>query len=144
MAARPNKTMSASPLQLNTNVDSGAFDEKTSKAKTTSKPNDEEDYDIEALIDELEAQDGLEAEVPEEETTSTPGGGRVIPEDQLNTSSVTGLSDAEVLIRRKKYGMNQMKEEKPNHILKFLSYFIGPIQFVMEVCILPLLYPPAA
>jgi H+-transporting ATPase len=29
--------------------------------------------------------------------------------------------------------MNQMKEEKENLILKFLGYFVGPIQFVMEV-----------
>jgi hypothetical protein len=28
-----------------------------------------------------------------------------------------------------------MKEEKENLILKFLGYFIGPIQFVMEVSI---------
>jgi len=26
-----------------------------------------------------------------------------------------------------------MKEEKENLILKFLGYFVGPIQFVMEV-----------
>jgi hypothetical protein len=30
-----------------------------------------------------------------------------------------------------------MKEEKENMILKFLSYFVGPIQFVMEVCTSP-------
>lgn len=27
-----------------------------------------------------------------------------------------------------------MKEETENLFLKFLSYFVGPIQFVMEVC----------
>jgi hypothetical protein len=43
------------------------------------------------------------------------------------------LSSQEVLSRRKKFGMNQMKEEKENLILKFLGFFIGPIQFVMEV-----------
>lgn len=26
-----------------------------------------------------------------------------------------------------------MKEEKENHFLKFLGFFVGPIQFVMEV-----------
>jgi len=30
-----------------------------------------------------------------------------------------------------------MKEEKENMILKFFSYFVGPIQFVMEVCASP-------
>lgn len=27
----------------------------------------------------------------------------------------------------------EMKEEKENLIMKFLGYFIGPVQFVMEV-----------
>ena len=35
-----------------------------------------------------------------------------------------------------RYGLNQMKEEKENLILKFLGYFVGPIQFVMEVSFL--------
>ncbi len=30
-----------------------------------------------------------------------------------------------------RYGLNQMKEEKENLILKFFGYFVGPIQFVM-------------
>lgn len=32
-----------------------------------------------------------------------------------------GLTEAEVLNRRRKYGLNQMKEEKENLILKFVS-----------------------
>jgi hypothetical protein len=35
-----------------------------------------------------------------------------------------------------------MKEEKENLFLKFLGYFIGPIQFVMEVCT-RVLFPPS-
>ena len=129
----------STPQHLNTDIESGEFNEKhdapADTVQHTKKPVDddeEEDEDMDALIDELESQDGhLEEE--EEEAEGTPGGGRVIPEDQLQTDTRTGLTEAEVHIRRKKYGLNQMKEEKENLILKFLGYFVGPIQFVMEV-----------
>lgn len=65
-----------------------------------------------------------------------------MPDNQLQTDTRIGLTEAEVHARRRKYGMNQMKEEKENLFIKFCGYFIGPIQFVMEVCLLlPLLDP---
>lgn len=128
------------PNHLNTTIESGEFNEKehhddAGPAATTKKPaeeEEEEDEDMDALIDELESQDGHAEE--EEEEHENPTQGRVVPEDQLQTDTRIGLTEAEVLLRRKKYGLNQMKEEKENLILKFLGYFIGPIQFVMEVC----------
>jgi H+-transporting ATPase len=129
---------SEAPNHLNTTIESGEFNEKSqhddaAPAATTKKPEDEEeDEDMDALIDELESQDGHAEE--EEEEQDNPAVGRVVPEDQLQTDTRIGLTEQEVLIRRKRYGMNQMKEEKENLILKFLGYFIGPIQFVMEVC----------
>lgn len=136
--ARPTHGSSQAPNHLNTTIESGQFDEKTGHHDPvpTTKPveDEEEDEDMDALIDELESQDGHQEE-EEEEGEATAGTGRVIPEDQLQTDTRIGLTDAEVHARRKKYGMNQMKEEKENLILKFLGYFIGPIQFVMEVCL---------
>ena len=136
------------PDHLNTNIESGDFEEKDHPAMMEKHymghEDDEEDEDMDALIDELESQDGHQEE-EEGEAESTPGGGRVVPEDQLQTDTRVGLTEFEVLARRKKYGMNQMKEEKENLILKFLGYFIGPIQFVMEVCYLsryPYFKPP--
>ncbi|KAF2826126.1 plasma-membrane proton-e [Ophiobolus disseminans] len=93
---------------------------------------DEEDEDLDALIEELESQDGGEADYYEEEEADTPGGARVIPEELLQTDTRMGLNSAEVLARRKKYGYNQMKEEKENLFVKFLMFFVGPIQTVME------------
>ncbi|KAE9372048.1 plasma membrane ATPase [Stipitochalara longipes BDJ] len=126
---------SDNPNHLNTQIESGDFDEKHDVAHlppTNKAPQDEEeDADMDALIDELESQDG-HAEDAENEEEATPGGGRVVPEDQLQTDTQIGLTEAEVHARRKKYGMNQMKEEKENLFLKFLGYFVGPIQFVME------------
>ena len=96
---------------------------------------DEQDEDIDALIDELESVAGDD---PEEEEAATGHSARPIPDEVLNTDTRIGLTAAVVEQRRKKYGLNQMKEEKENLILKFLMYFVGPIQFVMEVS---LIYP---
>lgn len=125
-------TNAATSAHLDTNIEPGGFNEK-SDAPPKGKPleEEEEDEDMDALIDELESEDGHAEEEEEEEVTAAVG--RVVPEDQLQTDTRTGLTEAEVAIRRKKYGLNQMKEEKENLILKFLGYFVGPIQFVMEV-----------
>ncbi|GMF01410.1 unnamed protein product [Ambrosiozyma monospora] len=57
---------------------------------------------------------------------------KVVPEELLQTDPSRGLTDDDVHKRRKKYGLNQMAEEKENMVLKFCMFFIGPIQFVME------------
>lgn len=132
------------PNHLGTDVPSSHLDEKKEYGpgngngtdevppkEATAGRDEEEDEDIDALIEELESQDA--AIDNEEEENVQPGGARTVPEEMLQTSTRTGLSTAEVQNRRKKYGMNQMKEEKENLILKFLGFFIGPIQFVMEV-----------
>lgn len=138
---------------LDTNIESGGFDEKKHDAPATTpaapgiskKPaeDEDEDEDIDALIEDLESQDGHAADNDEEEEDTNPGLGRTIPEDMLQTDSRVGLTESEVTTRRRKYGLNQMKEEKENLVLKFLGYFIGPIQFVMEVSLLLLLRPIA-
>lgn len=131
----------ASAPALDTNIESGKFDEKAQQqqapAQYTPAPkkvaeDEDEEEDIDALIEDLESQDG-HADPDEEEEEHSPGGGRVVPEEMLQTDSRVGLTESEVVARRRKYGLNQMKEEKENLILKFFSYFIGPIQFVMEV-----------
>jgi H+-transporting ATPase len=73
----------------------------------TKFEEEEEDEDIDALIEELESQDaGIDAE---EEEVTQPGGARPVAEDLLQTDTRTGLTSAEVLSRRKKFGLNQMK-----------------------------------
>tara|TARA_R110002003_G_scaffold214_41_gene16358 strand:- start:21219 stop:21641 length:423 start_codon:yes stop_codon:yes gene_type:complete len=70
--------------------------------------DDEEDEDIDALIDELESQDGGNADYEEEEADQ-PGGMRLVPEELLLTDTRMGLNSAEVMLRRKRFGYNQMK-----------------------------------
>lgn len=77
---------------LDTQIESGGFDEKRelNQPTNTNKPkaeNDEdEDEDIDALIEDLESQDGHGLDDDEEEERDQTGG-RVIPEELLQTVS---------------------------------------------------------
>ncbi len=53
---------------------------------------------------------------------------------KLKTSS-DGLSQADATQRLAQYGPNELVEEKPNLLLKFLSYFWGPIPWMIEAAI---------
>ena len=145
---RPTEHSSSSsePLDhLRTNIPSGdlahdAHGINESDLHTVGKINEkapaggeEEEEDIDALIAELESEDG---EIDEEEEAQPGMSARPIPEELLNTDTRKGLTSAEVTERRRRYGLNQMAEEKENLIKKFLGYFVGPIQFVMEVCLI--------
>lgn len=114
-------------------MSSDQFDEKTAREATaqTHPADDDEDEDMDALIDELESHDGHQED--EDVEGQDAANARTVSEDLLQTDTRSGLTELEVLARRKKFGPNQMKEEKENMILKFMGYFIGPIQFVMEV-----------
>jgi H+-transporting ATPase len=97
-------------------LDAPKFDEKHIESHPTEKAparkvedEEEEDEDIDALIEDLESQDG-HGEIDDEED-NTPGAGRVVPEDMLQTDTRVGLTEAEVTARRRKYGLNQMKYE---------------------------------
>jgi magnesium-transporting ATPase (P-type) len=95
-----------------------------------AEKDDDEDEDLDMLIEELESLDPDEQIEVEMQTVA---GQRTVPEELLQTDTTVGLVEPEVIQRRRKYGLNQMKEERENLFLKFLGYFVGPIQFVMEV-----------
>ncbi|EPX73879.1 P-type proton ATPase Pma1 [Schizosaccharomyces octosporus yFS286] len=92
--------------------------------------DEEPDENIDELIEELFSEDVHEEQEEQEETAA--GEAKPVPEELLQTPIQTGLSSSEVEERRKKYGLNQMKEEAENPVLKFIMFFVGPIQFVME------------
>ena len=69
------------------------------------------------------------------------------PKDELKTlplpevekklsSSPDGLSDAEAKKRLTQYGPNKIEEKKTNAFLKFLSYFWGPIPWMIEAAVI--------
>lgn len=82
------------------------FNEKALPAKG-HQSDDGEDEDINALIEDLESDDEG-ADIEEEEEVAA-GAARNIPEELLMTSASIGLTTEEVLARRKKFGLNQMK-----------------------------------
>ncbi len=64
---------------------------------------------------------------------------KTLPMDQLEAkleSSTEGLTQDEASQRLKHYGPNEIKEEKTNPYLKFLSYFWGPIPWMIEVAVI--------
>jgi H+-transporting ATPase len=51
-------------------------------------------------------------------------------------ASVDGLTQAEAVKRQAQYGPNQLEEKKTNEYLKFLSYFWGPIPWMIEIAVI--------
>ena len=84
-----------------------------------------------------------------ERTQSTPPGSTTKPdpkddlkslplsevEKQLETSP-DGLSQGEATKRLAQYGPNEIAEDRTNPLLKFLSYFWGPIPWMIEVAVI--------
>lgn len=56
-------------------------------------------------------------------------------EKRLNTSP-EGLRQAEAEKRLTQYGPNEIEEHKTNPLLKFLSYFWGPIPWMIEIAVI--------
>ncbi|KAJ3061778.1 hypothetical protein HDU98_002333, partial [Podochytrium sp. JEL0797] len=55
----------------------------------------------------------------------------------LHTEPLQGLTDAEVASRTAQFGLNEIPEVKTNPLMKFLSFFLGPISYLLEIaCIL--------
>ena len=50
--------------------------------------------------------------------------------------SPDGLSKAEATTRLAQYGPNEIAEHKTNPLLKFLSYFWGPIPWMIEIAVI--------
>ena len=88
---------------------------------------------LDSLLADLDAND--EEEQPIQEDVPAIGASRKVPEELLHINPANGLTEIEVGQRRGEFGLNQMKEENRSHVKQFLSFFVGPVQFVMEVII---------
>ena len=100
--------------------------------------NTNEIEEFEKLLKEIESDDEDEDKSEKEDLgLNSPAS---VPENLLQTDVTHGLSESEVKDRRSTYGLNQLKEHKRSHIKQFLKFFVGPIQFVMEVSLQPSFY----
>ncbi len=62
-----------------------------------------------------------------------------LPMPELMTklgSSLEGLTQAEAQKRLTQYGPNEIEEKKTNMFLKFLTYFWGPIPWMIEAAVI--------
>lgn len=91
--------------------------------------NDIEEFD--RLLEEIESDD--EDEDKSEKHELGLESQTNVPENLLRTDVIQGLSESEVKDRRSTYGLNQLKEHRRSHVKEFFMFFVGPIQFVMEV-----------
>ncbi|KAI9488988.1 plasma-membrane proton-efflux P-type ATPase [Zychaea mexicana] len=57
-------------------------------------------------------------------------------EPYLQTPPTQGLSEDQVADRQERFGRNEFKEKKRNKLLHFLSFFTGPISYLMEVSVI--------
>ncbi|KAF9322638.1 hypothetical protein BG006_002189 [Podila minutissima] len=58
-------------------------------------------------------------------------------DDLFQTNPRTGLSSEQAAHRLQTFGPNEIVEKRPNQLLKFLSYFVGPIAFLIQLaCII--------
>ncbi|KAH8702157.1 putative plasma membrane H(+)ATPase [Talaromyces proteolyticus] len=71
--------------------------------------------------------------IPAKETGE---GTQQFPENWLITDIREGLTEEEVSNRRRRSGWNELISQKENPIEKFMSYFQGPILYVMEIAVL--------
>ncbi len=54
----------------------------------------------------------------------------------VNDPGSNGLTQSEAANRLRQYGYNELPEEKENPVLKFLSYFWGPIPWMIEIAVI--------
>ncbi|RAL03477.1 plasma membrane H(+)ATPase [Aspergillus ibericus CBS 121593] len=64
------------------------------------------------------------------------GSSREFPEEWRITDIHHGLADTDVEERRRSAGFNELSSQKENPVARLLSYFQGPILYVMEIAIL--------
>ncbi|KAL4915772.1 hypothetical protein BDW62DRAFT_219178 [Aspergillus aurantiobrunneus] len=108
------------------------FQEKMSSI-TDPDPDEFRDESIDELLAELDFLEGDHV-APSNKRKSMESAKHIHvgTDPEFDTDITTGLDTLDALTRRKKYGPNQLKEEKENLYAKFLSFFVGPVQFVME------------
>ena len=84
--------------------------------------------DIDELIHNLDDGSADQPPLLVEEDESQ---GKNVPDNLLQTDTTNGLTLEEVARRRRTFGENELSEKRERNFIKFLMYFVGPVQYVM-------------
>jgi H+-transporting ATPase len=125
-AAKPDTKIDAEPAVSASKPDEKADVKPDAKAKT--KPDAKPDG-------KPETKTGAKADAksdPKDDLKTLP----LAEVEKKLESSPDGLTDAEAKKRLTQYGPNELVEKKTNLLLKFLSYFWGPIPWMIEVAVI--------
>ncbi|CAG8102616.1 unnamed protein product [Penicillium salamii] len=106
-------------------------DSTSEKTLLPVSSQEETEESLRSLVEELVAEEGAEYVVPD--LACHFDAGKKYPPSMIETDFRKGLTDEEVIERRKNHGRNVMTRDEVNHWIQFLMFFVGPIQFVMEV-----------
>ncbi|KAI8141888.1 plasma-membrane proton-efflux P-type ATPase [Fennellomyces sp. T-0311] len=97
---------------------------------------------VQAMPPEI-SSNKVDVDLDEATPLNTPPGetqwGDEIPahlEPYLQTPPTQGLSEDQVADRQARFGRNEFKEKKRNKLLHFLSFFTGPISYLMEISVI--------
>lgn len=66
---------------------------------------------------------------PPETEEERPEDKDIFPDSWLDSDIHAGIPDTEIDARRRRMGWNELTSEKENPVMKFLSYFTGPILY---------------
>lgn len=66
---------------------------------------------------------------PPTSTEELPEEKELFPDSWLDSDIHAGIPDTEIDARRRRMGWNELTSEKENPVMKFLSYFTGPILY---------------
>ncbi|ORY32156.1 putative hydrogen-exporting ATPase [Naematelia encephala] len=103
--------------------------DQQAKLKARRGGNDEEEKDVKYIRKWYTPWKKTKVEAAEKKASW-------IPEEWLDTDRQKGITTAEADERRKTVGYNELQSPTENQFLKFLSYFRGPILYVMELAVL--------
>lgn len=109
--------------------------DSTIESKTVVTTASEIEYTPEVAIDAAKPADAAKPSGAAKPSDSGNGDLKSIPMPELFSklgSSKDGLTDAEAAKRLTQYGPNEISENRANPLLKFLSYFWGPIPWMIE------------
>ena len=143
LAAKPEAKAEAEPAakpEAKVEAEPAAKPEAKAEAEPAAKPEAKAEAEPAAKPEaKPDAKPTAKAKAQSKATKDANDALKALPMAELQKkleSSPNGLTQAEAAKRLTKYGPNEIEEKKTNMYLKFLSYFWGPIPWMIEVAVI--------